>query len=142
MYEVLTAVKVTDNGTVEILELKLDKSNTAGNVRTTCGNYTSICSCSRNYLGGHLVRNKSNSFQIFPWLFTSPRVCVCVCVVVKHCYQVAVVVVVIIRRLFIALDLGQVHVGLVAGRVALGQGLLRDFSLQKLSITPTTLHIH
>lgn len=47
---------------------------------------------------------------------------------------VLVVVVDIIRRHFIAdaFDLGQVHVGLVEGRVALGQALRGDFSFPKL----------
>jgi hypothetical protein len=54
---------------------------------------------------------------------------------------VVVVVVVIIRRLFIAeaFDLKQVHVGLVAGRVALGQVLRWDFGFPKLWLLPQTL---
>jgi hypothetical protein len=45
-----TAVKVTHYATIYILELVLvlyspNTSRKAGNVRTTGGNYTSICSC-------------------------------------------------------------------------------------------------
>jgi hypothetical protein len=91
MYEVFTAVKVTHNATIETLELALvyspNTSNMAGNVHTACGNYTSICSCNLNHLislGGHLIRNKNNSFQIYFFGCLHIYCTSCVCVVVKH----------------------------------------------------------
>lgn len=123
-------MKVTHYATIAILELAFvvyspNTSRNVGNVQTTGGSYTSIC-WEGTVFEIRIIHSRYISLVVYIYITLH------VCVVVKH-YSQVVVAVVIIRRLFIAdtFDLGQVYVGLVAGRVAQGQVLRRDFCFPK-----------